>query len=109
MTNKLHVRRGDSVIVVAGKDKGREGEIIKVLIEEQRVIVRGINMIKRHTKPSAQNPNGGVVQKEASIHVSNVMHRDPESGKPTRMGHKFMKDGSKIRFAKKSGSTIENN
>jgi large subunit ribosomal protein L24 len=109
MANKLHVRRGDTVIVVAGKDKGREGEIIKVFPEEQRVLVRGVNVIKKHTKASAQNPNGGIVQKEASIHVSNVMHRDPDSGKPSRMGHKFLKDGSKIRFAKRSGSTIDNN
>lgn len=109
MATKLHVRRGDTVIVVAGKDKGREGEVIRVYPEEQRVLVRGVNVVKRHTKPSAQNPQGGVVAKEASIHVSNVMHRDPDSGKPTRMGYKIMKDGSKTRFAKKSGSTIENN
>ncbi len=109
MANKLHVRRGDSVVVVAGKDKGKEGEVIKVFPEEQRVLVRGVNVMKRHTKQSAANPQGGIVQKEASIHVSNVMHRDPESGKPTRMGHKMLKDGSKVRFAKKSGSTIDNN
>jgi large subunit ribosomal protein L24 len=109
MANKLHVRRGDSVVVVAGKDKGKEGEVIKVFPEEQRVLVRGVNVMKKHTKQSAANPQGGIVQKEASIHVSNVMHRDPESGKPTRMGHKMLKDGSKIRFAKKSGSTIDNN
>lgn len=109
MANKLHVRRGDTVIVVAGKDKGREGEVIKVFPEEHRVLVRGINVVKKHTKPSAQNPQGGVVAKESSIHVSNVMHRDPESGKPTRMGHKMLEDGSKVRFAKLSGSTIENN
>lgn len=108
MSVKLHVRRGDTVIVVAGKDKGREGEVIKVLPEEQRVFVRGINLIKRHVKPSAQNLEGGIVTKEASIHVSNVMHRDPESGKPTRIGRQILKDGTKIRVAKKSGSTIEN-
>jgi large subunit ribosomal protein L24 len=109
MANKLHVRRGDSVVVVAGKDKGKEGEVIKVFPEDQRVLVRGVNVVKKHTKPSAQNPQGGVVPKEASIHASNVMHRDPETGKPTRMGHKMLKDGSKVRFAKKSGSTIETN
>lgn len=109
MANRLHVRRGDSVIVIAGKDKGKEGEIIKVYPDENRVLVRGVNVVKRHTKQSAQNPQGGVVQKEASIHVSNVMHRDPESGKPTRMGHKMLKDGSKVRVAMKSGATIENN
>lgn len=108
MSAKFHVRRGDTVIVIAGKDKGREGEVIKVLTEEQRVIVRGVNLIKRHTKPSAQNPQGGIDTKEASIHVSNVMHRDPESGKPTRISRQVLKDGKKIRVAKKSGATIEN-
>lgn len=109
MANKLHVRRGDSVVVIAGKDKGKEGEVIKVLVEEQRVFVRGINIVKRHTKPSAKNPEGGLVAQEASIHVSNVLHKDPESGKPTRVGRNVLKDGSKVRIAKKSGSTIDNN
>lgn len=106
---KFHVRRGDEVIVIAGKDKGKQGEVLKVLTSESRVIVRGVNIIKRHTRPSAENPQGGRIEKEASIHVSNVMHRDPESGKATRMGRKVLKDGQKVRFAKKSGQTIEVN
>lgn len=109
MANRLHVRRGDSVVVIAGKDKGREGEIIKVIPDESRVVVRGVNMAKKHMKSSAQNSQGGIIEKEVSIHVSNVMHKDPETGKPTRIGHKFLQDGSKVRFAIKSGSTIENN
>lgn len=107
MSVKLHVRRGDNVIVIAGKDKGREGEVIKVFPEDQRVLVRGVNVVKRHTRPSAANPNGGIVAKESSIHVSNVMHVDPDSGKPTRIGHNILKDGTKVRVAKRSGSTIE--
>src|SRR5690606_978382 len=109
MATKLHVRSGDEVIVTCGKDAGKEGEIIKVMPKEQRVIVRGVNIVKRHTRPSAANPQGGVIAKEASIHVSNVMHRDPETGKPTRIGYKTLKDGRKVRYAKKSGSTIESN
>ena len=109
MANKMNVRKGDDVIVIAGKDKGKEGQVIKVLPSESRVIVQGVNVVKRHTKPSAENPQGGIVKKEVSIHVSNIMHRDPESGKPTRIGRKLLKDGQKIRFSKKSGSTIEVN
>ncbi len=109
MATKLHVIRGDEVIVTCGKDKGKEGEIIKVFLDEQRVLVRGVNIVKRHVKPNAANPQGGILAKEASIHVSNVMHRDPESGKPTRMGYKLLKDGTKTRIAKKSGSTIKIN
>lgn len=109
MANKMHVRRGDEVIVTCGKDLGKSGEVLKVLPSEGKILVRGVNVVKRHTKPSAANPQGGIVEKESLIQASNVMLRDPESGKPTRVGYKFLDDGRKVRFAKRSGSTIETN
>jgi large subunit ribosomal protein L24 len=109
MANKMHVRRGDEVVVTCGKDSGKSGEVVKVLPADGKILVRGINMVKKHTKPSAANPQGGIVEKESFIQASNVMHRDPESGKPTRIGYKVLDDGRKVRFAKRSGSTIETN
>ncbi|MBL0942100.1 MAG: 50S ribosomal protein L24 [Alphaproteobacteria bacterium] len=109
MQPKFKVRKGDQVIVTAGKDSGRKGEVIKVLLKDARLLVRGINVLKRHTKPSAENPEGGIVQKEASIHISNVQLVDPESGLATRVGYKILKDGKKVRFAKRSGQVIDKN
>lgn len=99
------IKKGDKVVVLTGKDKGKTGEITKVLVSENRVIVSGINMIKRHTKPSAMG-QGGVVEREASIHRSNVALADPKDGKATRVGIKVGKDGKKTRVAKRSGETI---
>ncbi len=92
--------------VLAGKDKGKQGEILRVLREESRLLVQGVNMVKRHTRPS-QTTQGGIVEKEATIHVSNVSHIDPKSNEPTRVGFKLMEDGSKVRFAKRSGEVID--
>lgn len=99
-------RKGDKVIVLSGRDKGKKGEILKSLFSQERAIVNGVNMVKRHTRPSASNP-GGIINKEASIHVSNLSHEDPKTGKPTRVGFKFLKDGRKVRFAKVSGEVID--
>ena len=104
---KLKIRKGDEVLVTAGRDKGHKGEVTKVLPAEQRVFVRGANLVKRHQRPSAENPEGGVVTKEASLHVSNVMHIDPKDGKPTRVGYRVSKDGKKERFSKRSQEIIE--
>ena len=99
-------KKGDTVTVLAGKDKGKRGEILRVLRAESRLLVRGVNMVKRHTRPS-QTTQGGIVEKEASIHVSNVSHIDPKSDEATRVGFKLMEDGSKVRFAKRSGEVID--
>lgn len=102
---KLKLKKGDNVIVIAGKDKGKKGAIIKVIPDRLRVIVGGVNKVKRHTKPS-QAGAGGIVEKEASLHISNVMLADPKSGKGTRVGYKTLADGKKVRVAKKSGEVI---
>jgi len=95
------------VFVTAGKDKGKTGKVIKVMPREDRVVVEGLNLVKRHTKASMADPNGGVKEKEAPIHVSNVMIRDPQSGQPTRVGFKTLADGRKVRVAKRSGVQID--
>jgi large subunit ribosomal protein L24 len=102
MANKLKVKKGDEVIVIAGKDKGKKGAILKILPEERRVLVAGVNKVKRHTKPGAQGA-GGIIEKEATLHVSNVALVDKKTGKPTRVGYKVEKDGTKVRIAKRSG------
>jgi large subunit ribosomal protein L24 len=101
------VKKGDRVVVLTGRDKGREGEVLKVMPKENRVIVQGVAQVRRHTKPSARSPEGGIVTKEAAINVSNVAHLDPKDGKPTRVGFKFLEDGRKVRFAKRSGEVID--
>ena len=100
------IRKGDRVIVTTGRDKGKKGEVLKVMTEEGRVVVSGVNMIKRHTKQTARE-QGGIVSKEAALHVSNVAHIDPKSGGATRIGFKNLTDGRKVRFAKKSGEVID--
>lgn len=104
---KLHVKKGDKVVVIAGKDKNKSGRVLLADPKASRVVVEGVNVVKRHTKPNAVNPDGGVIEKEAPIHVSNVALADPQSGKPTRVGIKFLEDGTKVRYAKKSGETID--
>jgi large subunit ribosomal protein L24 len=103
---KLKIKKGDKVVVITGRDKGKTGEVKKVLPAENRVVVDGVNMVKRHTAPSAGNA-GGIVEKEASIHVSNVAYVDPKTDKPTRVGYKTLEDGRKVRFAKRSGEIID--
>ncbi len=106
MAGRRKVRKGDRVIVRTGRDKGKTGEILRVLVKRDRVIVQGVNMVKRHTRPS-QASAGGIVEKEASIHISNVAHIDPKTSQPTRVGYKFLEDGRKVRYAKRSGEVID--
>ena len=106
MAAKLRVKKGDDVIVLSGKDKGKKGSILKVFPKRQRVLVQGVNMAKRHTRPSAAGP-GGIIEKEMPLHVSNVAHVDPKSGAPTRVGYRVLDDGRKVRFAKRSGEVID--
>lgn len=105
--NKLHVKKEDTVIVITGKDKGKKGRVIAAYPRENRVLVEGVNMVKKHQKPNQQNPQGGILNQEAPIHVSNVMLLDPKSGQPTRVGYKVLDNGTKVRIAKKSGEEID--
>ena len=103
---KLHIKKGDMVIVNSGEDKGKTGKVLEVIVAKDRAIVEGVNMVSKSTKPNAKNPQGGIVKQEASIHVSNLNLIDPKSGKATRVGRKFNADGKKVRYAKKSGEEI---
>ena len=100
------IRKGDKVIVLSGRDKGKAGEVVKLVSKEKRAFVQGINVVKRHTKPSQTNP-GGIVDKELPIHLSNLAIVDPKDDKPTRVGFKKLEDGRKVRFAKRSGEVID--
>ncbi len=106
MNVKLKIRKGDSVVVLSGKDKGKRGDVLKVIPKENRCVVQGVNLVKRHTKQTAQQ-EGGIISKEVSIDISNLAHQDPKDGKPTRVGYKALKDGRKVRFAKRSGEVID--
>jgi large subunit ribosomal protein L24 len=106
MSAKMKIKKKDRVIVLTGKDKGKIGEVIAVMPKEERVVVSGINVVSRHTKPSAANPEGGIKRVEAAMHVSNVAHIDPKDNKAVRVGYKMVKD-RKVRFAKRSGEVIE--
>ena len=103
--SKLHIKKGDNVMVLAGKDKGKTGTVTQVLVDKQRAVVEGVNIIKKSQKPSAQNPQGGFVNVEAPIHISNLNVVDPKTGKATRVGRKVV-DGKIVRYAKKSGEEI---
>ena len=104
---KLRIKKGDTVYVNAGNDKGKTGKVLTVFPEKDRVIVEGINMVSKHTKPNSKNPQGGIVKQEAGIHISNVQLMDPSTGKPTRVAMKVNAEGKKIRVAKKSGEEIK--
>ncbi len=106
MAVKLHIKKGDTVKVIAGDNKGQTGRVLRVLIENNRAIVEGINLVAKHTKPNAANPQGGIVKKEAPIHISNLMVIDG-SGKPTRIGRKLDKNNKLVRYSKKSGEVIK--
>ena len=102
----MHVKKGDKVVVISGKDKGKQGEVLAAFPKKDRVLVEGVNVVKKHSKPSQVNPQGGIVSQEAPIHVSNVMPLDPKSGEPTRVGYQVI-DDKKVRVAKKSGETLD--
>ena len=102
----LKIKKGDHVVVITGKDKGKKGEVLKMLPSENRAIVKGVSLVRRHQRQSAAQ-EGGIITKEAPIHISNLALEDPKDGKPTRVGHKFLKDGRKVRFARRSGEVID--
>ena len=106
MATKLKIKKGDKVVVITGRDKGKSGEVLRVLRAADRVIVQGVNMVKRHTRAAA-GQTGGIIEKEAGIHISNVAHIDPKSNQPTRVGYKVLGDGRKVRFAKRSGEVLD--
>ena len=104
---KLHIKKGDTVYVNSGEDKGKTGKVLKVLVEKDRAIVEGVNMVSKSTKPSAKNPQGGIVKQEAPIHISNLNVVDPKTGEATRIGRKVGADGKLVRVSKKSGEEIK--
>jgi large subunit ribosomal protein L24 len=103
---KMKIKKGDNVVVISGRDKGRSGEVLRVFPAEARLIVQGVHVARRHTKPTMGDP-GGIVDKELTIHVSNVAHVDPQSGKPTRVGYRILDGGRKVRVARRSGEVID--
>ena len=105
--SKLHIKKGDTVYVNAGESTGKTGRVLKVLVEKQRAIVEGVNMVSKSTKPSAKNPQGGIVKQEAPIHISNLNVVDPKTGEATRIGRKVGADGKLVRVSKKSGEEIK--
>lgn len=105
--SKLHIKKNDTVFVNAGEDKGKTGRVLKVLVKEERAIVEGVNFVSRNTKPSAKNPQGGIIRQEAPIHISNLNVVDPKSGQPVRVGRKKNEEGKSVRYSKKSGEEIK--
>ena len=105
--SKLHIKKGDTVFVNTGENKGKTGRVLKVLVEEKRAIVEGVNMVSKSTKPSAKHPQGGIVKQEAPIHISNLNPIDPKSGKPTRIGRRKNEEGVLVRYSKRSGEEIK--
>ena len=100
----MKIKKGDTVQIIAGNDSGKTGRVIKVFLDKDRVVVEGANMVKKHARPTQDNPQGGIIEKEATIHISNVMM--VAAGKPTRLGYKTLEDGRKVKFAKKTGEVI---
>ncbi len=107
MNKKLHIKKGDTVYVNAGDDRGKTGKVLEVLTEKNRAIVEGINLVSKHTKPNAKAPQGGIIKQEAGIHISNLQVLDPSSGKATRIGRRMNDKGKLVRYAKKSGEEIK--
>jgi len=107
MQTKLHIKKGDTVFVNAGDNKGQQGRVLEVIREKNKAIVEGINMVSKHTKPNAKAPQGGIVKQEAPVHISNLMIVDPKSGKATRIGRKLNSENKLVRYAKKSGEEIK--
>lgn len=107
MASKLHIKKGDLVFVNSGESKGQQGRVLSVIIKDNRAIVEGVNMVSKHTKPNAKHPQGGIIKKEAPVHISNLMLIDPTSGKPTRIGRRLNENGKLVRYSKKSGEEIK--
>ena len=107
MQKKLHIKKGDTVVVISGTSKGQAGKVLEVVRETERAIVEGVNLVSKHTKPNAKSPQGGIIKQEATIHVSNLMLKDPKTGKPTRIGRRLDKKGKLVRYSKKSGEEIK--
>ncbi len=105
--NSLFIKKGDTVYVNAGNDRGKTGRVVRVLVKKNRAVVEGINMVSKSVKPSAKHPQGGIIKMEAPIHVSNLSLIDPKSGKPTRIGYRINEEGKKVRYSKKSGEEIK--
>ncbi len=107
MATKLHIKKGDTVVVIAGESKGQRGKVLSVQVEKQRAIVEGVNLVSKHTKPNAKNTQGGIVKQEAPIHISNLMLIEPATGNPTRIGRRKNEEGKLVRYSKKSGEEIK--
>jgi len=107
MQKKLHIKKGDTVQVIAGEDVGKKGRVLEIIRKTDRAIVEGVNIIKKHTKPNTEYPNGGIVEKEAPIHISNLMLVDPKTGTATRIGRRLSENGNLVRYSKKSGEEIK--
>lgn len=106
MRKKLHIKKGDAVIVLSGNSKGQKGKVLEIDYKKERAIVEGVNMVSKHTKPNAQYPNGGIIKQEGSVHISNLLPEEPKSGKPSRVGRMRNSEGKLVRFYKKSGEEI---
>ena len=107
MNKKLHIKKGDTVYVNAGNDKGKTGKVLEVIVDKERAIVEGVNMVSKHTKPNAKHPQGGIIKQEAGIHISNLQVVDPSKGGPTKIGRRLNDQGKLVRYAKKSGEEIK--
>jgi len=107
MQKKIHIKKGNTVFVNAGENKGRQGRVLEVIRKSDRALVEGINLVSKHTKPNAKSPQGGIIKKEAPVHISNLMLVDPSTGKPTRIGRKLTDDNRLVRYSKKSGEEIK--
>lgn len=105
--SKLHIKKGDTVYVNAGNDKGKTGKVLEILTDKNRAIVEGVNMVSKHTKPNAKHPQGGIVKQEAGVHISNLQVVDPQKGGPTRIGRRLNDEGKLVRYAKKSGEDLK--
>ncbi len=105
--SKLHIKKGDIVFVNAGDDKGKTGRVLKVFVSKSRALVEGVNLVSKHTKPNAKNPQGGIEKKEAPVHISNLNVLDPKTGKPARIGRKLNEKNKLVRFSKKTGEVIK--
>lgn len=107
MQSKYHIKKGDTVLVLSGEYKGTEGKVLEIVTKTDKAIVEGVNLISKHTKPNAKSPQGGIIKKEAPIHISNLMLINPSNGKPTRVGRKMSEKGKLVRYSKKTGEEIK--